>query len=76
MWQDYVLAIGMWVFSIALIPAIIAENDKPPKSTCLLTAITLSVFVVTLLTLKLILGGIAEGVLASLWWILFFQKRR
>jgi hypothetical protein len=37
MWQDYVIAIGQWVFLIALIPTITHKTQKQPISTSLMT---------------------------------------
>lgn len=75
MWQDWIMALGAWVFIVALIPAVKAK-DKPPTSTSLMTGGVLTIYVVCMLTLGLVVSAISTGGTAFLWWILFFQKRR
>jgi len=72
-WQDLVMGIGAWMFSIALIPAI-RSNSKPPVSTSLLTAGILSTYVVCMATLGLTLSAVSTGATATCWWVLFVQK--
>ena len=72
-WQDIVLAAGAWVFVIALIPAIRAE-EKPPVSTSLMTGGVLTVYVVCMFTLGLVLSAVSTGLTATCWWILMVQR--
>jgi hypothetical protein len=73
LWQDYVFAVGSFIFSIALIPAIISK-DKPPISTSLTTGIILAVFIFCYASLGLWLSACSGSLTAIAWFILFFQK--
>lgn len=79
MWQDYVLAVGAFFFSIALIPSL-RSQDKPAVLTSILTAVTLAVFAVTFATLNLWLSAIAEAIGVVCWsvlaWQVVLQKRK
>ncbi len=74
-WQDFVFAIGTWIFIIALIPTI-RSREKPPLSTSLPTGLVLLVYVFTFATLELWFSMISSSVLAVLWLYLAWQKRR
>lgn len=73
-WQDVLIMIGGFGFSIALIPALKAK-DKPPRSTCLVTGGILASFCLAYSTLGLWLAFSATIICSSLWFILFFQRR-
>jgi len=73
-WQDIVISVGQWIFIIALMPSIFSQN-KPDVKTSLITAIVLTVFGFTFLTLNLIIGGLSGLGTAFCWWILFVQKK-
>lgn len=73
-WQDYVLMVGGFIFSIALLPSIFGKN-KPARSTCFLTGSVLTVYCTVYGTLGLWLA-LTSGVLTALcWWVLLFQRR-
>jgi hypothetical protein len=72
-WQDIVLAIGSFVFALALIPSIISK-DKPALWTSLLTGSVLFVFTVTYATLSLWYATVTTAFSASLWVVLAIQK--
>lgn len=74
-WQDVVLAIGTWIFALALLPSLFSKN-KPSKWTSLMTAVPLSSFVVCYFTLGLWITGISISVSSLLWWVLFYQGVR
>jgi len=72
-WQDYVLAAGSIVFTIALIPSLTSKN-KPAVSTSLLTGVVLIVFAFTYLTLHLWFSMVAISINAVAWLALATQK--
>lgn len=72
MWQDYVLAVGAFLFSAALIPTLRAKQ-KPALSTSVLTSAVLWVFAITYATLELWLATIAQVLGACLWGVLAVQ---
>ena len=74
-WQDPVQMICGFMFAIVLIPSI-RSKLKPAKSSCLMTAILLTVLVFTFSTLGLWLTALSEVVSASVWWMLYFQQIR
>ena len=67
-WQDIVLMVGSFIFSIALIPTV-RGKDKPALSTSLLTSGVLSVFVICFFTLGLYLAAIS-GILTTIMWVI------
>lgn len=73
-WQDAVLMVTGFLFSVALIPTIKAK-EKPAKLTCLLTAACLAINSVCLATLGLWLAFISVVLSDMVWWVLLFQKR-
>ena len=75
MWQDYVLAVGVFIFSLALIPTI-RSNQKPALSTSVLTSIVLFVFAITYASLGLWLAVVAQFVGAFVWSVLAWQRYR
>ena len=60
-WQDIVLMIGGFGFSLALIPAV-RSKDKPPRSSCLMTGSILGIFAITYATLGLWLAFLSTMV--------------
>lgn len=72
-WQDWVFSIGNWIFSIALIPAIL-DKEKPPVSTSLTNTVVLFVMAFTFSTLTLWLSAISIGINGILWFVLAIQK--
>jgi hypothetical protein len=73
LWQDIVITLGGWIFIIALLPSIFS-NDKPAVATSLLNTIVLIAFVVTYISLGLVVSGITMSITAFLWFILMIQK--
>lgn len=71
-WQDVLIMIGGFGFSIALIPAV-RSKKKPPSSTCLITGGILASYCVAFATLGLWLAFIGTLMTAALWFILLFQ---
>jgi len=72
-WQDLVIVVADVAFAIALIPMIV-KPSKPPISSSLTMAIGLWSIAVALVSSELLFGGIAVGVTAMEWTILFGQK--
>jgi hypothetical protein len=72
-WQDWVIGIGQFVFFIALIPTIKGKN-KPAVSTAITTAITMSVYIPTLWTLKLYWSVLPTVLGTVAWWIITYQS--
>jgi type VI protein secretion system component VasF len=75
LWQDYILTIGSLVFSIALVPAIIAR-EKPPLSTSVPTFFFLYLFCFIYATLHLWMSSFTSALTATLWLILAIQRFR
>ena len=73
LWQDWIIAIGGFCFSIALIPSI-RGKDKPPASTSVLTAFFLYVFAICFATLGMWLSMSSEILSGIAWTILLIQK--
>jgi hypothetical protein len=48
-WQDVVMTVGQFLFFVALIPTIKAD-EKPKTSTCAMTAAVLTAYIPTLWT--------------------------
>lgn len=74
MWQDYVLAVGAFLFTVALIPTLRGIN-KPALSTSVMTSAVLWVFAATYATLELWLATIAQVIGACAWAVLAWQVR-
>jgi len=73
-WQDIVLAIGLYSLGFALFPSIFGKH-KPARWSCLLSAVILIVFTFTFATLELWQTVYAEAFSALCWIILLFQRR-
>lgn len=74
MWQDQVIAAGQWFFVAALLPSILDKDGKPSLWTSASTAVILTIFGGTFLTLDMKAAGYSSMASALAWWILFFQK--
>jgi len=72
-WQDALLMVGGFGFSLALLPSLLSTN-KPAWSTSLLTGSILLTFSVCYLSLDLLLAFISTVITAILWLTLFVQK--
>lgn len=75
MWQDYILTIGSVVFSVALVPAVLAR-EKPPLSTSAPTFFFLYLFSFVYATLTLWMSALTAFITATLWLILAIQRYR
>jgi hypothetical protein len=73
-WQDILIAVGGFGFSIALLPSVLGKA-KPAKPTCLVTGAILASYVPALVTLGLWLSAGATLISTTMWFILFFQRR-
>jgi CHASE2 domain-containing sensor protein len=74
-WEDLVLAVAGFMFSIALIPTL-RGNEKPPLSSSLLTAGLLAFVGVAYAFLGLWLGLISTGLNCIAWAVLAIQRLR
>jgi len=74
-WQDIVIMVACFGFAVALIPSIRGDN-KPAKSSCLLTAMLLSAIAVCFATMRYWLSFTAETTSIAAWLILYHQQRR
>jgi hypothetical protein len=72
MWQDFVLAAGSILFSVALIPSIASQN-KPAWQSSLLTGTILAIFAIVYTTLHLWFSFASTLVTAGLWYVLLYQ---
>ena len=73
-WQDILIMLGGFGFSIALLPSLLSKG-KPARATCLITGGILSSYVVAMYTLELYLSALGTSITAALWWTLLFQRR-
>lgn len=74
-WQDIILSVGSWIFTIALIPSVLSK-DKPALSSSLTTGSVLAVYAVTYLTLSLWTAAASTVLVAGMWFTLAVQKYR
>ncbi len=74
-WQDIILSVGSWIFTIALIPSVISK-DKPALSSSLTTAIVLTVYAVVYVTISLWTAAASTVLVAVMWYTLAIQKIR
>jgi hypothetical protein len=72
-WQDIVLSVGQWIFTIVLIPAILSK-EKPPVISSLPTALIMYTFVIVYISLSLWTAAISSMLLGTTWLILTIQK--
>lgn len=72
-WQDVVLAVGSWIFIIALVPSLVGK-DKPPVLTSVMTGVVLLVYTFVYFTLHLRLSMVSTGIMAIAWLALGAQK--
>ena len=70
---DFVFSIGAIVFSLALIPSVIS-SEKPNLWTSISTAIILTIFSMTYLSIEFYYAAATTATTAVLWWLLFWQK--
>ncbi|MEK7583543.1 MAG: hypothetical protein AAB483_04050 [Patescibacteria group bacterium] len=74
-WQDIILTVGSWIFAIVLIPSI-RSKDKPALTSSLLTALLCTIYIAVYISLHFWTTSISMAVLATMWWILAYQKWR
>lgn len=72
MWQDYVVAIGQGLFTLALIPSLRGKN-KPDILTSGMTATVLYAFVAVYISLHMPGAAILTGVCGVGWSMLSVQ---
>lgn len=72
-WQDYVLALGSVIFTLALVPSLKSKN-KPAIVTSLSTSSVLFVFAITFVTMSLWYSAIAAFVNGMAWLALAMQE--
>lgn len=75
LWQDALYAVGQFVFSLALIPALRGPK-KPPALASLVTGLTLLLFGVASYTLALYGAAVAQVVCGCTWLVLFVQVQK
>lgn len=73
-WQDILFMFGQAAFTLALVPAL-RGRQKPPRSTCALTGLTLVAYAVAFTTLGLWWSAGSTAVCAACWLTLWGQKR-
>lgn len=74
-WQDVVMAIGGFIFWIALIPSVSSDN-KPSKWTALMTALVLTAYLFVFASLEYWLSFVSGILTTTTWYILLIQKIR
>lgn len=73
-WQDFVLAISILVFNIALSPTVLGKS-KPEISTSILTTTFMTATVVVYISLSLWYATVMSYINTLLWATLAFQKQ-
>jgi len=74
-WQDTVLMVGGFIFSIALIPSVRSKN-KPAVSTSLLTGGVLTAYIICYATMGFWLACSSGLLTAVMWFVLAIQRKR
>jgi len=75
-WQDWVVTVVQFWFTVALIPTLRHPTNKPTLSTSLQNGVLLFVLSATLATLHLTIGSIACAINAICWCILAYQRHK
>ena len=73
MWQDTLFGLGSLVFALSLLPSITSRH-KPSMWTSLPTAVILTAYVPTFLSVGLPVAALMGALSAFLWWGLFVQR--
>jgi hypothetical protein len=73
-WQDWTIAIGQFLFALALLPSIYSI-EKPALWTCFMTASLLFVFGGVYFSLGLYIAVLSVLLCGAMWSVLLFQKR-
>lgn len=74
-WQDVVFMLGGFIFAPALVVAII-KGTKFPTLTSLPTAIVLTAYCATYVTMGFWLAFISTALTALCWFVLFFRRKQ
>jgi len=78
-WQDWLILIGCFILSVALIPTVLNKH-KPEPSTSAITGSVLISFSIAMGTLGLWLAAVGQVLCAIIWFVLLAQvliiKRR
>ena len=74
MWQDWVIALIIWIFLAALIPTILDKKQKPALSTALITGIGMAILTFTYATLELWQSVISGVLITIAWFVLAWQR--
>ena len=72
-WQDWVIAVGSFLFFVALLPSVFSEN-KPDVWTSGMTSLNLTAFTVIYYSLGLRFGTITTALATLAWYVLWYQK--
>lgn len=72
-WQDMVFMIGGFIFAPSLW-FMIRAKDKPPVKSSLPTALVLTAFVITYITMGFWLATISTALTALCWFVLLAQR--
>jgi cytochrome c-type biogenesis protein CcmH/NrfG len=73
--QDIVFAVGSFLFTVALLPALFNKRTAMPWWSSLLTAAVLTVFVIGYGSLGLWLSVASGSSTAAAWWLLLIFRR-
>jgi 4-hydroxybenzoate polyprenyltransferase len=73
--QDVILAVGSFLFTVALIPVLLNKKSAVPWSGALITAAVLTVFVGVYASLGLWLTVVSGSSTALIWWLLLIFRR-
>jgi hypothetical protein len=74
MWQDFVLAIIIWILLAALIPTVLHRTQKPTLSTGILTGTALAVIAFTYVSMELWNSALASAFISAAWFLLAYQR--
>lgn len=74
-WQDIIIAVGQWVFFVALIPSI-RRKEKPAFLTSLASGAMLLIYVATFATLSLWMSALSSLLGACGWFTLAWQRQQ
>jgi hypothetical protein len=72
-WQDLVLSLAQILFLAALLPAM-RSTSKPPRVTCLLTAVACLACSVALLSLTLYWSAGMNGCIGICWTVMAVRR--
>lgn len=73
-WQDWVMSGAQCLFSLILLPTVLDEEQKPPFSTSILTAVVMFVLVGTYATLGLFLSPMVAFIVGLEWALIALQR--